>query len=70
LRAGSRERRLAASYAANFVRIHDAIDPAFTPVQGARLASRVEKLVHALDPLRATARRLELRLNVPDCTGG
>ena len=64
------ERRLAASYADHWVRMYDTIDAARTPKQHAELASRLEKLVHAPDGLRRAAGRLELRLNLPDCTGG
>ncbi len=66
----SLQRRLAASYARNWVRIYDTIDAARTPSQHAELAQRLEKLVQAPDPLRRDAGRLELELNLPDCTGG
>ena len=66
----SLQRRLAASYADNWVRIYETIDAARTPKEHAGLAARLEKLVHAPDALRRDARRLELSLNVPDCTGG
>lgn len=64
------QRRLAESYAANWMRIHDAIDAARTPLQHARLPRRLERFVHAPDPLRWISRRLERALDVPDCTGG
>jgi hypothetical protein len=64
------QRRLAASYARNWVRIYDAIDAARTPAQRATLPRRLEQLVHAPDSLRLAAGRLELELHVPDCTGG
>jgi hypothetical protein len=64
------QRRLAASYARTWVRIFDAIDAAQTPAQQAALAERLQQLQHAPDPLRRAAARLELRLRVPDCTGG
>jgi hypothetical protein len=66
----SLQRRLAASYADNWVRIYETIDAARTPKQHAELARRLEKLVHAPDALRRAAGRLELKLNLPDCTGG
>ena len=66
----SLQRRLAESYATNWMRIHYAIDAARTPPQRARLPRRLATLLHAPDPLRRTSRRLEVALNVPDCTGG
>lgn len=66
----SLERRLAASYATNFMRIHYAIDAARTSAQRALLPRRLEALLHAPDPLRRASRKLELALNVSDCTGG
>ena len=51
-------------------RIYDTIDAAHTPTQRATLAKRLDKLVHAPDALKSTARHLELELHVPDCTGG
>jgi hypothetical protein len=66
----SLQRRLAESYATTWMRIHYAIDAARTPPQRARLPGRLATLLHAPDPLRRTSRRLELALNVPDCTGG
>jgi hypothetical protein len=66
----SLQRRLAASYATNWMRIHYAIDAARTPLQRARLPRRLHTFLHAPDPLRRASRRLELALNVPDCTGG
>jgi hypothetical protein len=66
----SLQRRLAESYATNWMRIHYAIDAARTPPQRARLPRRLAILLHAPDPLRRTSRRLELALGVPDCTGG
>ena len=66
----SSQRRLAASYARNWVRIYDAIEAAVTPAQNAALPSRLHRLVHAPDRLRLAAGRLELTLHVPDCTGG
>jgi hypothetical protein len=66
----SSQRRLAALFARTWVRIYDTIDAARTPAQQATLGDRLEKLVHAPDPLRLAAGRLELELHVPDCTGG
>jgi hypothetical protein len=66
----SSQRRLAAVYARNWVRIYDAIDAARTPAQRAALPKRLEQLVHEPDSLRLAAGRLELELHVPDCTGG
>jgi hypothetical protein len=66
----SLQRRLAESYAANWMRIHSAIDAARTPLQRARLPRRLETFLHAPDPLRWASARLELALVVPDCTGG
>jgi hypothetical protein len=66
----SSQRRLAASYATEWVRIYETIDAAHSPAQRARLPEQLEKLVHAPDALRLTAGRLELLLGVPDCTGG
>jgi hypothetical protein len=66
----SLQRRLADSYADNWVRIYDAIDTARTPAQRAGLAQALTRLVHAPDPLRRASARLEQQLNLPDCTGG
>ena len=66
----SSQRGLAAMYARLWVRIYDAVDAARTPEQRAALPSRLEQLVHAPDNLKRAARRLELELRVPDCTGG
>ena len=64
------QRRLAALYAQLWVRIFDTIAAAETPAQHASLPRRLEKLVHAPDRLKSAAERLELKLHVPDCTGG
>jgi hypothetical protein len=66
----STQRRLAAMYSRNWVRIYDAIDAARTPAQRAALPARLEQLVHEPDALKLEAGRLELALRVPDCTGG
>jgi hypothetical protein len=62
--------RLASLYARLWVRIYDTIDAARTPAQWASLAKRLKRLVHAPDRLKSAAGRLELKLHVPDCTGG
>ena len=66
----SSQRRLAALYARLWVRIYDTIDAARTPAQVTTQADRLQRLVAAPDALRLVARRLELQLHVPDCTGG
>jgi hypothetical protein len=64
------EQRLADVYASSYLRIYDVIAAARTPKQRARAPRILERLVHAPDPLRQAAARLEQRLQVPDCTGG
>jgi hypothetical protein len=64
------QRQLSAMFAHLWVRIYDTIDAARTPAQQAALPARLERLVHAPDSLKLAARRLELALHVPDCTGG
>src|SRR5262245_29006477 len=64
------ERRLANEYARDWVRIYDVIDAAHTARQRAREPQELERLVHASDRLRRIVTVLELRLHVPDCTGG
>ncbi len=66
----SSQRRLASLYARLWVRIFDTIDAARTPAQKATLSEQLKELVHAPDPLKLAAGRLELQLHVPDCTGG
>ena len=69
----SSQQRLASLYARTWVSIFDAlvaIDAARTPAQRATLVGRLKELVHAPDPLRLAAGRLERELHVPDCTGG
>ena len=63
------QRRLAASFARAWVQIYDAIEAVKTPAEKAALPHRLHELVHASDPLRFAAGRLELKLHVPDCTG-
>ena len=65
-----REQRLADMYASSYVRIYDAIARAVTKKQRGRLPRVLERLVHAPDALRENAASLEVRLHVPDCTGG
>ncbi len=62
--------RLAALYATTWIRIYDTIDAANTAAQRATLPERLQKLVHAPDALKLAAERLELELQIPDCTGG
>jgi hypothetical protein len=64
------ERRLADSYADNWVRIFDVVAASTTPAERAREPARLERLVHAPDTLRLAAARIELVLRIPDCTGG
>jgi hypothetical protein len=64
------QRQLSAMFARLWVRLYDTIDAARTPAQRAALPARLERLVHAPDSLKVAARRLELALHVPDCTGG
>lgn len=63
------QRRLAGSFARAWVQIYDTIEAARTSAQMAALPHRLHELVHASDPLRLVAGRLELKLHVPDCTG-
>jgi hypothetical protein len=63
------QRRLAASFARTWVRIYDTIAAAKKPAQLAALPHRLHELVHAPDPPRLAAGRLELQLHVPNCTG-
>ena len=64
------QRRLAALYATTWVHIYDTIDATHTSAQRATLPQRLDKLIHAPDTLKSTARQFELDLHVPDCTGG
>jgi len=64
------ERRLVATYARAYLQIWYAIERANTPAQRARLPRVLAPLLHAPDALQAEAEQLELRLHVPDCTGG
>jgi hypothetical protein len=64
------ERRLADMYARNYLRIYDAISTPGTTAQHDRALRSVRGLLNAPQALREDAGRLELRLRVPDCTGG
>jgi hypothetical protein len=64
------ERRLVAAYARDYLRIWDAIERAQTAAQRAHLPSNVDALVHETDGLKRRADTYEMRLDVPDCTGG
>jgi hypothetical protein len=64
------EHRLVAAYARNYLLIWNAIEDAKTPAQLAALPARVHTFVHDPDRLKGQADGLELRLHVPDCTGG
>jgi enoyl-CoA hydratase/carnithine racemase len=64
------ERRLVATYARAYLQVWYAIERANTPAQRAKLPSVLDALVHTPDALEATAKQLEQRLHVPDCTGG
>jgi hypothetical protein len=64
------ERRLADTYARNYVHIYDLIATPRTPEQNGPAARRLASLMHAPDRLSRAAARLEQQLGVPDCTGG
>ena len=64
------ERRLVAAYARDYLLIWDAIEEAYDQEQRALLPARVQALVHDPDNLKSQARKLELKLRLPDCTGG
>jgi hypothetical protein len=64
------ERQLVAAYARDYLLIWDAIEGANSPAQRARMPARIDLLVHDPDALKRQAGALELRLGVPDCTGG
>jgi hypothetical protein len=68
--AQRRARRLAATYARSYVRIFEVIDGAKTAEQRAREPQLLRRLLHAPDQLGRRAARIELSLQVPDCTGG
>jgi hypothetical protein len=64
------EQRLADAYASSYVRIYDVIAAAKTQRQRARMPRVLDRLLHAPDALQRKAAAVELRLHVPDCTGG
>jgi hypothetical protein len=64
------ERRLVAAYARDYLLIWDAIEGANSPAERARLPARLHALLHDPDALKRKAGVYELRLGVPDCTGG
>jgi hypothetical protein len=64
------EQRLVAAYARDYLLIWYAIEAADTPSEHALLTTRIHALVHATDGLRRQAGAYELRLRIPDCTGG
>jgi len=64
------ERRLVSTYSRAYLQIWYAIERANTSAQRARLPGVLAPLLHAPDALQAEAEQLELRLHVPDCTGG
>ena len=64
------EGRLAATYASSYVRIYEAIAAAKSQAQLDRLPLVLRRLLDAPDGLRRRTASIELRLHVPDCTGG
>jgi hypothetical protein len=64
------ERRLVWVYASTYLRIWYVIERYETPRGRASLPARLRALIDLPRPLERGARRLEERLNVPDCTGG
>jgi hypothetical protein len=64
------ERRLVKTYASTYLRIWYAIQRANSAAQRAALPGVLDALIHRPDRLQYQAARLELRLRVPDCTGG
>jgi hypothetical protein len=60
------ERRLADVFADDYLGIFDLIDAPDRPER----ALLVARLLHAPDPLRQAAARVEQQLHVPGCTGG
>ena len=64
------ERRLVRAYARDYLLIWDAIESADSPARRARLPARLHALVHEPDALKRQAGAFELKLGVPDCTGG
>src|SRR5262245_30753619 len=64
------EQLLVDAYARDYLRIWDEIERANTPAKRAALPDRLHALVHETDGLKRRADAYELRLGVPDCTGG
>jgi hypothetical protein len=64
------EHLLVVTYARDYLLIWDEIEKAQTPTQQAGLPARLHALVHEPDRLKRRADAYELRLGVPDCTGG
>jgi hypothetical protein len=64
------ERRLVAAYARDYLLIWNAIEEANSPAQRARLPAQLHALLHDPDALKQKAGQYEMRLRVPDCTGG
>lgn len=64
------EGRLAATYASSYVRIYEAIAAVKSQAQLERLPLVLRRLLDAPDGLRRRTASIELRLHVPDCTGG
>jgi hypothetical protein len=64
------EHQLVKMYAANYLRIWNAIEHARSPGQRAQLANVLLPLIHQPDGLAHQAVTLEHTLGVPDCTGG
>jgi hypothetical protein len=64
------ERRLVAAYARDYLLIWDAIEDEYGQEQHALLPARIQALVHDPDALKRKAGGYELRLGLPDCTGG
>jgi hypothetical protein len=64
------ERRLVAAYARDYLLIWDAIEEDYDQEQQALLPARIQALVRDPDALKRKAGVYELRLGLPDCTGG
>ena len=64
------ERRLVKLYAANYVRIWNAIERAKTARQRAGLPAVLRALIDEPRRLERRAAAIELELGLPDCTGG
>ncbi|HEY1369150.1 MAG TPA: hypothetical protein VGF23_18645 [Gaiellaceae bacterium] len=66
----SLERRLVETYASTYFEIWKQVERARSRRDEATLPARLHALVHRSDPLQRRAAALELRLRLPDCTGG